>query len=337
MNIKSSKLVNEYFEEKLREESLRIVPNSLTNNKIKSNKIKFYLPNFYRNIIKYTELDKWIKQNPEWFYNNIEIGAVYGVFPFSLWNGGRGNRGAVPVPAKEIESVIYAYNKQNIPVRFTFTNCLIEEKHLYDTYCNLIMDIANTGMNEVLVNSEILEKYLREKYPNYKYILSTTACIRDVNIINQKTKEYDMVVIDYNDNKNATFMDKIIDKQKIEILINEICPPNCPIRKAHYELLSRCNLDINYIELNIPECGNYRRQLNKDDLNFYKILEENSKNNLFVEELYQQYVPIGFNNFKIEGRGITPNYSLEAIYYYMVRPEYKDSIRYDLTSIQEKI
>lgn len=29
--------------------------------------------------------------------------------------------------------------------------------HLWDTYCNLIMQLANNGMNQVLVNSEALE------------------------------------------------------------------------------------------------------------------------------------------------------------------------------------
>jgi collagenase-like PrtC family protease len=69
-------------------------------------------------------------------------------------------------------------------LRFTFSNSLLEEKHIYDTYCNLIMEEADTGNNEVIVNSPILEQYLRENYPNYKYISSTTKCERNIDIIN---------------------------------------------------------------------------------------------------------------------------------------------------------
>lgn len=33
------------------------------------------------------------------------------------------------------------------------------------------MELGNNGMNEVLVNSEILEKYIRENYPKYNLIV----------------------------------------------------------------------------------------------------------------------------------------------------------------------
>jgi hypothetical protein len=57
----------------------------------------------------------------------------------------------------------------------TFTNPLIEEKHCYDTYSNLIAECGHNGMNEILVTSPILETYLRTNYPNYKYCKSVTS------------------------------------------------------------------------------------------------------------------------------------------------------------------
>ena len=139
-----------------------------------------------------------------------------------------------------IKATTEAFNSKNIPLRFTFTNCLLEEKHLLDTYCNLIMESANNGMNEIIINSELLEQFLRTCYPNYKYILSTTRCERDVNKINELCDQYDMVVIDYRDNNNFDFLSKLNNKDKIELLINAYCLPNCKNRKEHYKYLSQC-------------------------------------------------------------------------------------------------
>jgi hypothetical protein len=52
-------------------------------------KINFYLPDFYYKKDLNLELILLLKEHPEYFYDNINIGAVYGVFPGSIWNGGR--------------------------------------------------------------------------------------------------------------------------------------------------------------------------------------------------------------------------------------------------------
>ena len=71
-----------------------------------------------------------------------------------------------------LKQVLDNYNNLGVPVRFTWTNSLLEEKHLYDTYCNLIMDMADNGMNQVLVNREVLGDYLREKYGSVSKVLT---------------------------------------------------------------------------------------------------------------------------------------------------------------------
>ena len=103
-----------------------------------------------------------MKQYPEKFHEGYEIGSVYGTFPGAIWNGGRAVFG---ISSKAvIKSVLDNYNSLGVPVRFTWTNSLIEEKHLNDTYCNLIMEMANNGKNQVLVNREVLGDYLRKTF-----------------------------------------------------------------------------------------------------------------------------------------------------------------------------
>lgn len=47
---------------------------------------EFYVPQFYRLNLYFIEK---LYHQPEYFRDNIKIGAVYGSFPGVIWNGGR--------------------------------------------------------------------------------------------------------------------------------------------------------------------------------------------------------------------------------------------------------
>ena len=46
--------------------------------------------------------------------------------------------------------------------------------------------------------------------------------------------------------------------------------------------------------------------------------------------IYKQYVPLGFEHFKIEGRTVHILDLIESYVYFLVKPEFKDQIRYVL-------
>jgi hypothetical protein len=48
---------------------------------------------------------------------------------------------------------------------------------------------------------------------------------------------------------------------------------------------------------------------------------------LSVGDIRNTYLPMGFTNFKIEGRGLGSALVLELFLYYMVRPEYQIHVR----------
>ena len=125
-----------------------------------------------------------MKDYPSKFKEGYKIGSVYGTFPGAIWNGGRAVFGTAF--KGDIEKIIKMYNSRGVPVRFTWTNPLLEEKHNYDTYCNLIMKLADNGKNQVLVNTESLETYIRKEYPNYPVISSTTKRLVDVEAIKEE-------------------------------------------------------------------------------------------------------------------------------------------------------
>ena len=46
-----------------------------------------------------------------------------------------------------------------------------------------------------------------------------------------------------------------------------------------------------------------------------------------VDDIRSRYLPMGFSNFKIEGRGLGNALILEFLLYYMTRPEYHLPVR----------
>ena len=276
--------------------------------------MNFYLPDFFNHEklnIKIIELQK---TNPEYFIDNCNIAAVYGSFPGMIWNGGRCLTGYCDY--NTTKSIIEKFNNNNIPLRFTLTNSHLEKYHFFDTYCHSVLDLADNGMNGIIVNDENLEEYLRALYPNFNYVLSTTRCERNVDKINEATQKYDMVVIDYRDNKNLDFLNAIEDKNKIEILINAYCHPECPKRMQHYDLLSFDQIHRTEMIKSLGKCPGAS--------NFYEALNFSTT---FNNEELLQYIDMGFSNFKIEGR-LSPLIDvIESYVYYLIKPEYQHIVR----------
>ena len=49
-----------------------------------------------------------------------------------------------------------------------------------------------------------------------------------------------------------------------------------------------------------------------------------------VEDIQNVYLPMGFTNFKIEGRGLGSALILEFLLYYMTKPEYRLRVREEI-------
>lgn len=276
--------------------------------------VNFYLPDFYGNFRLITMLDDLMTQVPDLFFDNIRIGAVYGCFPGSIWNGGRVILGSCT--KKEINYAISELNKRGIAVRYTFTNPLLEKTHLFDTFCNLCMELGDNGKNEVLVNSELLEDFIRKLYPGYKILSSTTKCINDMQLIEKELeKDYALVVLDSAMN-NTEELFLLEHKEKVELIANHYCQDDCPRRREHYEAVGRCQLE--FAEVDFPSCSN----INRD---FYQVMQNRSF--ITTDDIFGRYRESGFVHFKLDGRGFNKYKVLESFIYYLVKPEHRDKVR----------
>lgn len=259
-----------------------------------------------------------MEAKPQCFREGYRIGSVYGTIPGAIWNGGRAVFG-ISTKA-EIQRVIQTYNEKNIPVRFTWTNSLLEKEHVYDTYCNMIMKLGDNGKNQVLVNRPVLEDYIRENYPGYEIISSTTKRIVDTEVLMQELeKDYALVVLDYDLNREESVISRIQPVAgKIEILVNEICYPGCTMRADHYREESRSQLEFdNHTDFRCPNKSRERRTF-----------EECRKRPAFMSnEEVERYIDRGFVNFKIAGRGLPQDFVLDSYLYFLVKDEYREQVR----------
>ena len=277
-------------------------------------KINFFLPEFYGNFRLITYLHDWMQDEPQYFYEDVRIAAVYGCFPGNIWNGGRVILGSAT--RTEIAHVIEEYNRRGIAIRYTYTNPLLERYHVLDTYCNMCMDMADNGLNEVLVNSPALESYLREAYPGYRFISSTTKCLGDIEAVREElNKDYYLVVLDSALN-NTEEMWELAPKEKIELIANHYCADNCPRRREHYKAVAKAQLE--YDDSLVFKCENIKRSFQEIQTNCSFISNE---------DIHGAYREAGFVNFKLDGRGFKRFKVLESFVYYLVKPEYRDFVR----------
>lgn len=269
-----------------------------------------------------------MKERPDFFREDFRIASYFGS-PSVLWNGGRIILGQF-YPDRT-KAIIDGYNSRGIPYRFTFTNPSITEEALEDKECNTLLDIADNGMNEVIVNSPLLEDYIRKTHPNMKITSSTCKCIMGIDELKAElAKDYSIVVLDYNFNNDFETLEKLTpeERKKCELLINSHCVPNCKRRKAHYQFVGDTMMRLHEIRTMTRE---EKMQFDEWECE-YRVFDpfETPHTKLWIspDDVFGKYTEMGFENFKIEGRASNLMVLCEQMVSYLAKPEKRDACRY---------
>ena len=283
--------------------------------------VNFIIPGFYENYNLNKQLLELLKIHPEMFYDNINISCIYGVFPFCFLVGGRIFNEYRHATLEEIETIVSTFNQNfKIPLRIICTNPVVQKENFKNRFVNLVLSYCENDLNEITINNQELEAYIRNTYPKYKIISSTTKCITNTDKFLEEINndKYYMVCLDYNLNHNWKMLERIPKEQKdkCEFLCNAICAPACPNRKLHYDLNGYFSLSYGK-RYSTPGCSISDGTV--------AVKTRNYSNNITPDELYNKYVPMGFSYFKIEGRTLPPLEVILNYSYYMVKPEYHDT------------
>lgn len=285
-------------------------------------KIAYYhLPGLFEFYELYRAFLPIYYKHREYFYDWCEIGSIYGAPSDCLWGGGRVGGGEC-----EPQEVLAWMQEYGISSRLTFSNSLLKREHLSDKKCNMLcalLEENNRVQNGVIIHSDLLLGYLKEKFPKLYFVSSTTKVITEFErLVNEIDREdFRYVVPDFRLNKRFKQWEQLSVKQKdkVEFLCNECCFFGCQDRKQCYETVSRRNLG--------EDCAEHRCQAPHANAGYR--FSEAMKNPAFIgiEDIQKVYLPMGFSEFKIEGRGLGSALILEFLLYYMTKTEYQLKVR----------
>ena len=318
-------------------------------------KAYYHLPGLFEFYELYKEFLPLYRKHREYFYDWCEIGSIYGAPADCVWGGGRVGFGEHD--SKEVLKLMQEYG---ISARLTFSNSLLTREHLPDKKCNELCRIFDVGRdnerssgfgndkdieccidndndisginkrikvkecrNGIIIYSDLLLDYIKENYPGFYFVSSTTKVLTDFcefeNELNREDFRY--VVPDFRLNKSFDKLKALSQhqKDKVEFLCNECCWFGCTDRKKCYETVSRKNLGED-----CPEHYCTASDAGQGYL-FSKAME--NPGFIGIDDIKNTYLPMGFSNFKIEGRGLGSAMILEFLLYYMTKPQYQIHVR----------
>jgi hypothetical protein len=265
------------------------------------------------------------------FLNVVEVGfgcrvgieAVHGA-PFVLWNGGRFDN-SLKFDPTNLSAKLDILCSRGVGCFLTFTNQLLEARDLDDANCNLLLDgiARRPDLNGVIVNSELLSKYIAGRYPSLRQVASVTKVVAEggrgnASYYNELGKRFYRYVVHLDDSQDPRLLDQL-DRTKVEIIVNENCLRGCPRRARHYELIARVHKCLGDHQLVVAGgLGDtlLQRRLAEQELEQFMVdctahslnrqINRRWRNcNLTRDELKSLY-DMGFRYFKIQGRDNIP-------------------------------
>lgn len=281
----------------------------------------YHLPGLFEFYGLYREFLPLFREHREYFYDWCDIGSIYGAPADCVWGGGR-----VGFGENNPKEVLALMKEYGISARLTFSNSLLRTEHLSDKKCNYLCSMfgeKNEIQNGVIIHSDLLLEYLKNKYPEFYFVSSTTKVLIDFEQLKHEMNRNDFlyVVPDFRLNKELDKLNRLSEKQKdkVEFLCNECCWFGCADRKKCYETVSRKNLGEKFTE---------HRCVAPDAVSGYKFSKAMTNPGFIgIDDIKNIYMPMGFSNFKIEGRSLGSALILEFLLYYMTKPEYQIHVR----------
>jgi hypothetical protein len=281
----------------------------------------YHLPGLFEFYELYRVFLPLYRAHREYFYDWCRIGSIYGAPPDCIWGGGRIGSGDCTA-----QEALALTREHGVSARLTFSNSLLREEHLTDQKCNALCRLFSESdgpQNGVIIHSELLLRYLRERYPKLYFVSSTTKVLTAFPQLQAELArdEFRFVVPDFRLNRAFDRLNALPEaaKDKVELLCNECCWFGCKERSACYEAVSRKNLGEaapEHICAAPDAAGGYRFSRAMENPGF-----------IGVEAIRRIYMPMGFSHFKIEGRSLGSALILEFLLYYLTKPEYQLRVR----------
>ncbi|MBR5888041.1 MAG: hypothetical protein IKZ07_07525 [Akkermansia sp.] len=234
---------------------------------------------------------------------NIVHGA-----PLCAWNSGRVLQHLMRT-AEEIRAAGLEYEKRNIALYYTFTNLNLKEEHLSDPIGNAMLTFsANhnpTERNAVIMASDALLHHVKSNFPKLRTVSSILKITNSggkgkLSAYQHLAEQYDEVMVHPDDVLNYELLEKLEEKERYILLVNEYCIRECPMRALHYSTLSK--MALNYFSYDGSEFDKKQATNGCRSLGTLLTHPKHSVLALNTPEI-AKLREMGFRHFKLQGRG----------------------------------
>lgn len=144
----------------------------------KKEKAYFHLPGLFEFYELYKVFLPLFYHHREYFYDWCEIGSIYGSPEDCLWGGGRLGEGN-----QNPYEVLSLMDQYHISSRLTFSNSLLQEKHLQDKRCNDLCTLFEKSevQSGIIIHSDLLLEYLKRNFHVFILFLQQRKFLQNLN------------------------------------------------------------------------------------------------------------------------------------------------------------
>lgn len=259
-------------------------------------------------------IDQLIELNNK--YQNSKVIETYGCIPYD--NVGS-SRVGTQLPETTLENLkeYICYSKEN-GIGFNYimnATCHgdISNIKLNEILHKQINILEKIGVENITVSTPYLLEFLKRNYPNINLIASINMCASSVSqVLQLKEMGASRIVLDRNINRNYKLLKNIISNCNVdyELLANSLCLPFCIMHQYHNNLNSHYKQGSND---EFVQCFPYAKCFSMYIENPILML---CSGWIRPEDL-NNYVNLGIDKFKIDGRGIPKETILSVIEPYM--------------------
>ena len=235
--------------------------------------------------------------------HNISLPKIFAYgCPECAWTGGRGSTIMGEFTSSQLAKLFDLMNQLNAQPTIAFNNSQITKDNLKDPYCNLILNTALYKNASYIVFSDDLKDYIKSKDSNAVVISSVIKAIEkfqnnskstfedETKYYNELLKEYDIVNVrpEYSKNVLAKHPEVINDISRVQILINQDCPQNCPLAMDRFHFIENNSITDIY-----------------ENKVFFECPKEKTSTTLHTQKEVEILIENGVKHINLLGRGST--------------------------------
>lgn len=250
----------------------------------------------------------------------LNIDSIHGA-PQVPWNCGRFSDAPMPT-AEALSAMVSTFNDVGIGVFYTLTNHLLEKADLESRDCNRLLESIDNGrgLNGVILASDLLYDYIRRRHPELKLTASIIKVTEelgngDPEYYRSAVQRFDSVMIHPDDGFDCDLLDQL-DRDKIEIMVNENCAFRCPNRVKDYEVMA------SVLKAGPPGPDNVYMEMERRHCRMpLKRLTSAIQSCNFPAAHMRRVYEMGFRRFKLQGRQDMPATFLFSMLRFAIEPE----------------